>query len=254
MSWIKRGAMAGTALLALAAPAYGQSADRQEVTAGFTTTRPNTPTGGFFTLRVRDPNDPSAKAPRVTRVVEIFPNAPTDPSALPQCTASDAQLMAQGGAACPADSLDATGLAEFDTGFGGPGDPLLADLQAFYNGHGLSGVATPRGAPVHFSSHTEFQGRVATTDFPDMPGGPPDGHTTLRYTALNAPPHGNFFKTPATCPASGHWTFRTRVTYADGVTQETVTTSPCARPAQAARPKRKRHRTHRGASSPRFTG
>ena len=69
---------------------------------------------------------------------------------------------------------------------------------------------------------------MATTDFSDMPGGPPDGHTVLRHTELNIPTHGNFFKTPSTCPSDGRWRIRVIVTYADGVTQESDPTSACA--------------------------
>ena len=220
-----------TALAACPA-AFAQTADRQEVKARFTTTRPNAPTGDTFSLTVKDPSDPNAKPPRVTRVVEIAPKgSPTDPSALQHCGASDPELMAQGPAACPAESLDATGFAEFVSGFGPPADPFVLDLQDFYNGHGLSVVATPRGSSgPHLVSHTEFKGPggiKAVTEFSEMPGGPPDGESVLRHTELKAPVHGNFFKTPPRCPRSGHWTFRVRVTYADGVTQESRSHSTC---------------------------
>jgi hypothetical protein len=227
------GALVACAGLALASPALGQSADRQDVEVGFTATRPGASTGDFFRLTVKDPAHPSGKPPRVTRIVSIAPyGSPTDPSALPHCTASDQELMAEGASACPPGSLDATGFAEFESGSGPPADPFTLDLQDFYNGHGLSVVATPRGTPAHLVSHTEFQGpggEAAVTDFQQMPGGPPDGQTVLRHTELYAPPHGSFFKTPPTCPRSGHWTFRVLVTYADGVTQETDRDSPCVR-------------------------
>lgn len=248
-----------------AAPASAQSADRQDVAIGFTATQPNSPTGDFFKLTVKDPAHPDGKPPRVTRIVSVAPpGSPTDPSALPHCTASDPELIASGAAACPPGSLDGTGFAEFVTGFGVPADPLMLDLQDFYNGHGLSVVATPRGTTAHLASHTEFQGpggEMAVTDFPELPGGPPDGETVLRRTELTVPEHGNFFKTPPTCPSSGHWTFRVLVTYADGVTQESDRDSPCVQPsvtpaARTHRRKRGRSRHHRGHRHrpARFTG
>lgn len=252
-----------TLAVGLPASAAAQSADRQQANARFTTTRPNSPTGDTFTLTVRDPANPAGKPPRVTRIVTIAPpGSPTDPTALPHCTASDAELMALGDAACPANSLDATGVAEFATGLAGPAGTFTLDLHSFYNGHGLSAVATPRGTVVHFASHTEFTGpggEMAVTDFAPLPGGPPDGQSVLRHTELVAPVHGNFFKTPPTCPASGHWTFRIVVTYADGVTQETPSDSPCVRPAATQPHKRRKHHPHRRhrhgrRTSPRFTG
>lgn len=217
---------------AFAAPAVASGADRQDVSVGFTATQPGAPTGDFFKLTVMDPNNSSGKPPRVTRVEEIAPDgSATDPSALAHCTASDQQLMVQGDSACPPGSFDASGFAEFVSGFGPPADSFTLDIRDYYNGHGLSGVASPRGAaPVHLVSHTEFQGPggvEAVTDFQQMPGGPPDGQSVLRHTELYAPPHGDFFKTPPTCPSSGHWTFRVLVTYADGVTQESDSDSAC---------------------------
>jgi hypothetical protein len=225
------GAAAAAAALA-AAPALGAGADRQRFSAHFTAHRPATPTGDVFRLVVRDPSDPSAKPPRVTRIVSIAPHGSvTRPQALPHCSASDAELALLGGSACPSGSLDATGRASFVTGFGAPTDPLMFDLQDYYDGHGLDVVAAPRGASApHFVSHTTFTGpggERAVTDFAPLPGGPPDGHSALQRTTLRAPRHGRFFTTPRTCPRSGHWTFRVRVTYADGVTQRSSSRSRC---------------------------
>jgi hypothetical protein len=215
-----------------ASPASGAAADRQTFRAHFTAHRPDTPTGDVFHLVVRNPRDPDAKPPRVTRVVSIAPHGSvTDPQALPHCTASTAELTLLGGAACPAGSLDAAGVAKFVTGLGAPTDPLVFDLKDYYDGHGLNVVATPRGASApHFVSHTQFTGpggERAVTDFAPMPGGPPDGQTVLRRTTLRAPRHGAFFRTPPTCPKRGYWRFRVRVTYADGVTQRSSSRSGC---------------------------
>jgi hypothetical protein len=250
---------------AIAAPAAARSADRQEASAKFTTTHPDNPTGDTFSLTVHDPADPAGKPPRVTRIVTIAPHgSPTDPSALPHCTASDPELMTLGDAACPPGSLDASGFTEFATGFPGAAGTLTLDLRDFYNGHGLSAVATPRGTVAHFVSHTEFTGEggeMAVTAFAALPGGPPDGQSVLRHTELTAPVHGNFFKTPPTCPPNGHWTFRIVVSYADGVTQESDSASPCDRPAVSQTPpaghhrKRRHHRRHHGRhAAPRFAG
>lgn len=139
--------------------------------------------------------------------------------------------------------------------------PRVAWQPRRHNGHGLSVVATPRGTTAHLASHTEFQGpggEMAVTDFSQLPGGPPDGETVLRHTELLAPVHGNFFKTPPTCPASGRWTFHVLVTYADGITQRSDSDSPCIRPAAKPAPRRPRHRRHRHHrarhGSPRFAG
>lgn len=213
--------------------AAAQTGDRQDATAGFVEKRPGVVSGDFFRATIEDPANPNGKPPAVRRIVEIFPpGSTTDPGAIPHCTASDAELMAQGAAACPPGSHFGDGFAEFVSGFGPPADPILLDVNVFFTGDGQANLATERRSGVRFVTRTPFEGEKATSDFQPQPGGPPDGQTVLRRTELTMRPQVSkdgrrFFSTPSTCPADGLWRFRLIFTYADGVTQEEDPVSPC---------------------------
>ena len=215
--------------------AQAAGGDRQDATVGFAQTRPGVVTGDFFRLTVKDRSDPNGKPPAIRRIVEVFPRGTTgDPRAIPSCSASDAELMAQGTSACPRRSHFGDGSAELVSGFGPPLDPIELDVQAIFTGHGEANLATERRTGARFVTHTKFEGKKAITDIPPQPGGPPDGQTVLRRTALTFHPQVSkngraFVSTPSRCPASGKWRFRLLFTYADGVTQEENPTSPCSR-------------------------
>jgi hypothetical protein len=225
----------GAAALIPTVAAFAQPGDREAATAGFTKKRPGVVTGDFFRAVIKDPSNPSGKPPAVRRIVEVVPaGSKTDPKAIPHCHASDQQLMVQGASACPPGSHFGDGFAEFVTGFGAPIDPVVFDVKVFYTGSGALNLATERRTGTRFVTHTAYKGEKAISDFAPIPGGPPDGQTVLRRTALNMRPQVSasgraFFSTPCRCPRSGHWTFRLVFTYADGVTQEKDSSSPCIR-------------------------
>ena len=93
---------------ALAAGDY----DRQVSSYTLTETRTSSPTSEDFTFDYVTPGDPDAKPPAVRRVVTQLPRgARYDTTAPEHCTATDAELIAQGGAACPPGS--AIGMAAY---------------------------------------------------------------------------------------------------------------------------------------------
>src|SRR5919197_1087933 len=101
--WRGRSAIAGALITALGLAGSAAAADRQSVSASLTTSAPGTSTGSRLFMEWRNPADPSAKPYAVdTIVIQLAPGTHVDFSALPKCTASDAELMARGAAACPA--------------------------------------------------------------------------------------------------------------------------------------------------------
>src|SRR3954470_13882741 len=100
-----------TALIAAAAviaPATGAAAEptaRVEYGDMFTTRAPASPTGRVFFDEFFDARDASAKPPAVQHVhIQLPSGARFRPDAVPQCGASDAELMATGEGACAAGS------------------------------------------------------------------------------------------------------------------------------------------------------
>src|SRR5207237_5980407 len=84
--------------------------------------------------------------PAVRRVVlSDAPGTQIDTSVPQLCTASDAQLMLLGGAACPAGSKVGQGVVTVDSGVPGPGRFVTADVDFFNNTHQLIYLNTIRG-------------------------------------------------------------------------------------------------------------
>src|SRR5215210_7233325 len=105
---------------------------RVEYSDAFTTRTPGVPSGRVFHDEFFDARDGSAKPPPVQHVhVQLPHGARFDTSAVPLCTASDAELMAQGVAACPAASKVGSEVFSFDTGV--EGNRLVTNDIAFLN-------------------------------------------------------------------------------------------------------------------------
>jgi hypothetical protein len=238
-------------VIALAAPAAaGASAPRQTAAVTLTTTQPGAPAGGTQSIRIRNPDDPNAKPYAVKTIVfHLAPGTVIDTGALPQCKASDAELMAQGAAACPADTRVNTGVVQSDTG-STAGFPrvVTSDVQNFNNDGELVGVSDAREIPFRNVTHSKISGNTITFDIPDSPGqGPPDNFSALTSLTTVTPSlvrAGRAYTlTPPTCPASGFWPGSIDFIYHDGVKETVQTQAPCTREGGAAgRPDRTRPR------------
>src|SRR3954470_16871223 len=128
------------------APAVARGdAPRQAATLRFSTSTPGAPAGLSFSADWRDPSNPEAKPHAVTAFDIVLPEGTRfDFGALPQCTASDAELQLEGTAACPAASRLATGTLITDTG-SRAGFPRYATdaLTQFHRGDDLITIADP---------------------------------------------------------------------------------------------------------------
>jgi len=231
-------ATAVAALIPLAAAAPGGAAgDRQTVSLNLTTTVPGAPSGNRFSIQWHNPADPSAKPPAVDRMIfHLARGTRYDFSALPQCKASDAEMMVRGTAGCPAETWVSNGRVVTDTG--SPGVfPRFINVRTtmFNNQNEMVGVGESEELPFRTVTRTKYQGERVTIDMPDNPGGPPDNRTAFKSLETVMSPivrNGrSYARTPSTCPVSGFWTFRSEFIYHDGVRQIETTRAPCRRSA-----------------------
>jgi hypothetical protein len=105
--------LALSALWAAGASAQPGSGPRETVNQRFTTTHPNSPTGGSFSGRFHAAGDPDGNPPYLRRMVFYPPRGMRYDTSVPErCTASDVELQILGGAACPPGSRLGGGTTE----------------------------------------------------------------------------------------------------------------------------------------------
>jgi hypothetical protein len=230
-------ALATTAL----AQQYGGSGGSRQV-AEFTLSERKTgrPTAERFLFDYQNPSDPGAKPPAVRRVVTVLPNgAHYDPSVPGSCTASDAELMAQGASACPEDSAIGGGVVTVDTGFPEPGRMVTADIEFFNNAEDPDGefiyLNTVRDNGARTVIRADVTDRRTITDAGMLPGTPPDGGAidTVDVTVAEVSRRIDgerraYITTPRRCPPDRTWTARVRFVY-DDVSQVVATENRCRR-------------------------
>ena len=225
------------ALTALPALAFaGDGGSRQSSDYTLSQERPSSPTSEHFVFDYVNPNDPEAKPPAVEKVVTRLPNTAHFDSSVPgSCTATDAELMAQGADACPESSAIGGGVITVDTGVPGPGRFITADTLFFNNAEDPDGefiyLNTARGTEGRTVIRADVtRRRTITGVFPPLPGTPPDGGSidTVDVTVADVRSGGDaFITTPRQCPQDGSWRPAVRFSYQDGVTQTVASEAPC---------------------------
>src|SRR2546421_3710821 len=183
----KRGALLLPSVSSLAPTVAVAEGTRQSGTIAFGTRDAGAPTSLAETALYGAPSAPGGKPPAVRRIVVRYPPGfRIDTSVPAQCAESDAELQAQGGAACPADSRVGAGGTELATGFPGPGSSFDLDLEVYNNRDELIFLAKPRGSDVVVSVGRSAVGAgTLTTEIPPTPGGPPDGQASVRRIAVS---------------------------------------------------------------------
>jgi hypothetical protein len=183
-----------------------------------------------------NPDDPEGKPSPLSHVhVELAPGTVVDTSAVPECGASDAQLIAEGPERCPEGSVIGGGEVDIDTGFPGDARHLVADITFVNAPDQLVFVFTPRdGGPRVVVRGRYSNGNVLDIDVPPLPGAPPEGGADTGE-AFTVEERAGYLTTPPTCPASGEWVNSVTYTFRDGVEQTFTATTPCKRPAAAGR-------------------
>jgi hypothetical protein len=220
---------------AAALPAAAYAGPRFDYKQVFTTARPGASTGIDTQILYKHPDDPNAKPIPVRQEVFTFPRGTRfDESVVPDCTVPDLVLRLQGESACPPESWIGGGHGNTTmTGFPGAGEtPIRAN--AFDYGSGAFRVlGGPEQFPLRLVAHGQREGRIRTVDIPPGPGGPPDGESALRriHNVFPARSLGDraYVRTPRRCPSTGVWTFKARLTFADGGVERNVYRMPCRR-------------------------
>jgi hypothetical protein len=232
--------VAAATLAAGSAVALGGTAyPRQVAKYTLSTHVPDHSTGERFKFDYVNPDDPQGKPPAVSRVVTALPRGSHYDASVPgSCGASDAELMLEGGASCPADSAIGGGVVTVDTGLPGPARIVTADVEFFNNAADPSGefiyVNTVRGTGARTVIRADVTRRRTITAPGMLPGTPPDGGAIdtadLVVNAVSSHAGGhtaNYITTRRSCPASGRWITHVAFTYPDGVTQRVHTPIPC---------------------------
>lgn len=223
-------AASGSALGATARITYSDS---------FTTPVPGQPTGRVLRDLFANVNDPptaapydpsNKKPPAVSHVHTTLPaGTRLDTSAVPQCKASDAELMLQGPSACPESSKLGTNHYIIDEELPPTPDRYVPEEITFFNeSHGLILVSKdPTGAYVVV--HAIVGTNTIDIELPPFPGTPPDGGANKSDDALFYAATGRragrtlgYATTPPTCPTSGKWLFHITYTYRGDGSKQTV--------------------------------
>jgi hypothetical protein len=233
---------AGLFCALMPAVAGAQTGSRQSAVLRFTEQGPGTPSALMLAIDYVNPSDPSAKPPAVRTVVEqLAAGAQIDTAVPARCSASDAELMAQGSNACPAESRVGSGTIRIDTGFPEPGRYIDADVVFLNNTNELIFVSTERGSGARVVTRSEVRGGQIVNSAPTLPGTPPDGGAIdvvqVRLDSVTRKIGGarrGYVTTPGECPPSRSWSNSVTFTYADGISQTVSTASPCSSGGGAA--------------------
>jgi hypothetical protein len=211
--------------------AQAGSKSRQTAKMRFTTTKPDHSTGLRIRIDYVNPQDRDAKPFAVRQLVERLARGARIDTSVPElCTASDAELMAEGQSACPSGSRVGTGLITFDTGFPEPARFVEVDIVFLNNTDELIFLSTPRGTGARVVARAPVGRRTFRPSAPTLPGTPPDGAAIDTVEAeLEAIEDGrrSYMTTPRECPADDRWINKIRFTYADGVSQKVKTANRC---------------------------
>jgi hypothetical protein len=226
------------AVLALVAVAAAGSDYRQTASYTLSQEKPGRSTAEHFVFDYVNPGDPAAKPPAVRRVITVLPlKARYDTSAPARCTASDAELMLQGAAACPRGSRLGGGEVTVDSGAEGPARIVEADVQFFNNTDEFIFLNTVRGTGARTVIRAEVTRRKTITVVdPPLPGTPPDGGaidtvdiTVAAVSRMRDGVRHNYITTPPHCPKRGYWVTAVRFVYRDGVGQTVKNRVRCER-------------------------
>src|SRR4051812_12081946 len=142
----------------------------------FTTKKPGVSSGRLFHDEFFNAQDRSAKPPAVQHVhIQLPRGARFNWHAVPLCTASDAELMAQGEAACPAGSKVGKEVFSFDTGVPGPNRLVTNDIAFLNNKDELIILTRERQTGTRVVVRGKLGRDTLDFELTPLPGTPPDG-------------------------------------------------------------------------------
>jgi hypothetical protein len=232
-------AVAAAAVIAVQSAAAEPTAS-VEYRDAFTTKKPGAPSGRIFHDEFFNAKDRSAKPPPVQHIhVQLPHGGRFNWRAVPLCTASDAELEAQGESACPAGSKVGHEVYAFDTGVPGPNRIVTSDISFLNNKNELIILTRERQTGARVATRGKLGPETFDFDLPPLPGTPPDGGADkledATYPVSIGPSGKSWLTTPRTCPRSRKWTFRVDYTFRNGEKVTRTSASACKRP------RKKRH-------------
>jgi hypothetical protein len=228
-------AAAGVVFAIAGAGAGGASASERLVAdLKLTSHRPNQPTGG--TLHLVWPNGEDGKPkPESVGIFHLPAGTRVNESAIPVCTATDAELRVAGGNACPEGSALGPGRVTFVSGIGSPLDPVTLDNDWYHAPGQIVGLFHPRGSntPVIAVNRVDIQGSTFVARPALPPGFPPGKKTAPKQSDQEiyglTTTRGAFLTTPPRCPRNGKWVARAKVIYDDGSIDRATSVTRCKR-------------------------
>ncbi len=172
----------------------------------FTARRPATPTG--FTFLSQLPAPPAGYGSPALRSNEFrFPRGTRlNLGAVPACAATDSDFAQQETGACPPNTRVGTGSAEVKLG---TGSELALNVTAFNaTGRGLTIILTSPSGGVVRVLHPTVVGDTVRTTLPRVSLGLGQEASLTRFALQldGGTSRRPLIRTPAKCPASGHWT------------------------------------------------
>src|SRR3954454_23974156 len=232
-------AVAAAALIACQGAAAEPTAS-VEYRDAFTTKKPGAPTGRVFHDEFFNAGDRSGKPPPVQHIhIQLPHGARFNWRAVPLCTASDAELTAEGPSACPAGSRGGAEVYSFDTGVDGPNRLVTRDITFLNNKEELIILTRERQSGTRVVTRGQLGPEPVDFDLPPLPGPPPDGGADkledAKYPVSIGPSEKAWLTTPRTCPRSRKWTFGADYTFRNGEKVTRTSTSPCKRPRKKRR-------------------
>jgi hypothetical protein len=177
-----------------------------------------------------DPGEQYAKPKAVKNFrFRFHPGARFDTLALPACKASDAAVVRLGTRACPTSSKLGSGGTQ---AIAGPGIALQTVVTLFNARRKIIVLVQVAGRTL-----TEFRDNVRGRTL-EVNAKIPAG-VALTKLDITIPAHSRkrrgkrrvYFRTPATCPASGSWTTEATLNYVDGSSQVIASDTPCGNQA-----------------------
>lgn len=222
------------ALFALAVGAVGvaiaSAQFKQSAKITLTATKQGDTTGFNANIASSDPGAPNGQPQALKTLTVTFPKNTRfnfKSKAVKQCRATDTELRATGGAACPKKSLIGTGTAEAN---GAPVYPKIPEKAQAYVGAGeLKFLLTPAG-PVGQTLvlHGKIKGNVLTTNLPSISsGGLKIVITMLALKVKAAGSDKNAFVTAGVC-AKKKFTVTSKFLYDTGAKLTLTSSSKCA--------------------------
>jgi hypothetical protein len=220
-------------LLASAATAHAETTPGVDFELTLSERTPAAPTSMSLRIRYKDPRDAEAKPPSLKEVRIIAPDGLRfDGGAVAACTADDAALRLQGGAACAPGSRLGSGTVVVMTGCGPLVDPFALNLTPYNSGAGILELVTLGSQAVLAVERTRFSApNEIKINPPSVPACPVVSVREAQLTVAGGAPARPYVTTPPHCPASGLWTSRVTVSYVGDATPYTASsTTPCVRP------------------------